>query len=554
MVAAKMTCPPPGWDRCGTTWPPAVGGHCCSSAGYFGDTTAHCSNGGIDAVESGCCTTTPSGRLSCDVPCDDPPTTCTGLPEIDAVLHRSKVGCAIGLNRLNTVYTWQGFCDAVSEFNAIPGTRRLFLGEAGDGGKLGLVNIAGLLAQSMWESGGDAPFSACDENNYRHSPTASCTQRSDGARYDALNDQPWACQVDPQMTMTAVTAAPWASLGPMSCTPGTATEGCCWWGRGAIQTTGPNNYGLLQREVMSKIGPLRDRGIDLCRNPEAICEHQDTKWLGAIFYWANNVQGFTDPGVKERFHDSLRAFVEGGFSRDASRVDGVDFVSGTGGLVNNGHWTATPHHNAKRVAFFDEIMELFKAAGMDSAGGGTAGTSPPPPPADCFEDACGICGGDGSSCAGCDGVPNSGVVPDACGICGGEATSCDDTSNPEDTPETPAASCQGPWQQCGGQTWLGETCCTAGHECVVDNDWYSQCRPVSASPSGTPSTTSGDGAGGSDGTPTASCAETWGQCGGLQWQGPSCCESGATCIQTSAWYHQCKPVRRLRGHTVGSLA
>lgn len=40
-------------------------------------------------------------------------------------------------------------------------------------------------------------------------------------------------------------------------------------------------------------------------------------------------------------------------------------------------------------------------------------------------DACGICDGDGSSCAGCDGVPNSDKVPDTCGVCGGDGTACD---------------------------------------------------------------------------------------------------------------------------------
>lgn len=41
------------------------------------------------------------------------------------------------------------------------------------------------------------------------------------------------------------------------------------------------------------------------------------------------------------------------------------------------------------------------------------------PPAD----PCGVCGGNGSTCAGCDGKPNSGMKPDLCGLCGG-ANSC----------------------------------------------------------------------------------------------------------------------------------
>ncbi len=40
------------------------------------------------------------------------------------------------------------------------------------------------------------------------------------------------------------------------------------------------------------------------------------------------------------------------------------------------------------------------------------------------EDACGVCGGDGSSCTDCDGVPNGDAVEDACGVCGGDGTSC----------------------------------------------------------------------------------------------------------------------------------
>jgi len=37
-------------------------------------------------------------------------------------------------------------------------------------------------------------------------------------------------------------------------------------------------------------------------------------------------------------------------------------------------------------------------------------------------DACGVCNGDGSTCAGCDGVPNSGKKFDACSVCGGSGS------------------------------------------------------------------------------------------------------------------------------------
>ena len=52
-------------------------------------------------------------------------------------------------------------------------------------------------------------------------------------------------------------------------------------------------------------------------------------------------------------------------------------------------------------------------------------------------DACGVCAGTGSTCAGCDGVPNSGTVTDACGACllptdpafGASCAGCDGVPN-----------------------------------------------------------------------------------------------------------------------------
>jgi len=41
-----------------------------------------------------------------------------------------------------------------------------------------------------------------------------------------------------------------------------------------------------------------------------------------------------------------------------------------------------------------------------------------------FVDACGVCGGDNSTCTGCDGVLFSNVVFDICGVCGGSNDTC----------------------------------------------------------------------------------------------------------------------------------
>ncbi|EAU84083.1 fungal cellulose binding domain-containing protein [Coprinopsis cinerea okayama7 len=39
--------------------------------------------------------------------------------------------------------------------------------------------------------------------------------------------------------------------------------------------------------------------------------------------------------------------------------------------------------------------------------------------------------------------------------------------------------------------------------------------------------------------PPGNCAARYGQCGGQGWNGPSCCQSGASCQVVNQWYHQC---------------
>lgn len=226
-----------------------MNGYCCSSSNYLGISPWHCTkNGGINTLGS-CCALNSDGFLTCkekgeaadeegqyvaeeevipeevipeevisedevipeevisedevipeeEVISEDEETNfaeCTGIKSIDEVLANSNVWNEIGLTQDSSQYTWAGFCEAVKGFNDI-GDRQFFLGEnSSKGCKQGLSNIAALLAQSMWESGGDAPWTACDENNYTGSATASCTQRGDGARYDSLNKEEWACTVD----------------------------------------------------------------------------------------------------------------------------------------------------------------------------------------------------------------------------------------------------------------------------------------------------------------------------------------------------------------------
>ena len=402
-TSRAQTCPPSTWGAC--NWPPTETDPCCSEHGYAGSTSPYCDAPGNDsrAGTPGCCSKD-TGVWACQgvaasptasPVAQGPPTSgeCTGVPAIDALLNAANLASIAKLH-LSTVYSWIGFCSALQK---IPNAFAFYTG-----GTVahGAVNVAAFLAQTMWESGGDAPFSSCDENNYLGTVTAPCTQRGDGQPYASLIGPP-ACAVDLAMAMTAETYASWTP-GPMACVPNTVTAGCCWWGRGAIQTTGaslslppcgvcagwhlfhspfsptypfshppgPHNYRMLQLDVVSKIASLSS--IDLCTNPEAICQGDSMKWLGGLYYWASIVQ------ADANYQPSLDAFVAANFVRAASVVGGADFASGTGALVNNGAWSAfgPAHENAKRVANFDALIQALRTAGMVS-GGPSAPTGAP---------------------------------------------------------------------------------------------------------------------------------------------------------------------------------
>uniref|UniRef100_A0A0G4GJU6 CBM1 domain-containing protein n=1 Tax=Chromera velia CCMP2878 TaxID=1169474 RepID=A0A0G4GJU6_9ALVE len=114
-------------------------------------------------------------------------------------------------------------------------------------------------------------------------------------------------------------------------------------------------------------------------------------------------------------------------------------------------------------------------------------------------------------------------------------------------------SCASLWGQCGGQGWTGPICCESGSECVVGNPWYSQCvPPTTPAPTTTTTTTStiteAETTTAAPTTTTTSapgypgtCSMMWEQCGGMGWDGPTCCEAGSECVYGNPWFSQCAP-------------
>lgn len=115
----------------------------------------------------------------------------------------------------------------------------------------------------------------------------------------------------------------------------TDVEGCCWWGRGAIQTTGVCNFGRLNYFAGKRAA---ERGkdalfpdVDFCKDPGAICDPRfpELRWFSGLFYWLNDVQTYDSRGAK--YLSVLHAWVENG-----ARPTDHTLVDMASGIVNRG--------------------------------------------------------------------------------------------------------------------------------------------------------------------------------------------------------------------------
>ncbi|CAE7496999.1 unnamed protein product [Symbiodinium natans] len=142
-------------------------------------------------------------------------------------------------------------------------------------------------------------------------------------------------------------------------------EGCCWWGRGVIQTTGTCNFGKLNffmgkraaDEGRSSIYPQ----IDFCKNPNSICDPSspgELKWVAGMFYWLNAVQPYTSGGWD--YIAELKKWVDNGMQQgDRS------FINGASGIVNRGCHnppncgTGELHAATERAQNFDKVLKAM---------------------------------------------------------------------------------------------------------------------------------------------------------------------------------------------------
>jgi len=292
----------------------------------------------------------------------------------------------------STVYKYTDFRDSLHVM-ATDGVanKRFYIGDENvtNGHVYGLVNIAAFLAQSMKET---IQYDACDENSWdlvggKYPLSNACGQLGQSYQdyHCSEEEKHMECPVDPNMSIVGVTHAKWyGAPPPMFCGPKTDeqpftgfwnynyecnkgwanppetcdvyedqkagkfdnsapyanvagrtdVEGCCWWGRGVIQTSGICNFGKLNyflgAGAASDGRPSRYPQVDFCKDPEIICsspEYKELKWIAGEFYWMESVQGYNEGGWD--YLTELRKFVDGGMT-------GTAFIDGVSGIVNRG--------------------------------------------------------------------------------------------------------------------------------------------------------------------------------------------------------------------------
>eukprot|EP00804_Cyclotella_cryptica_P016182 CCRYP_005704-RA/>CCRYP_005704-RA protein AED:0.09 eAED:0.09 QI:0/0.84/0.78/1/0.92/0.85/14/873/1725 len=335
----------------------------------------------------------------------------------------------------STVYRYADFFESlyIMSTEGVAG-KTFYIGEDVQNGHVyGLVNIAAFLAQSMKET---IQYDACDENSWdlvngKYPLSNACGQLGQSYQdyHCSEEEKHMECPVDPNMSITAVTHAKWyGAPGPLFCGPKTEeqpfsgywdytyecnkawanppetcdvyedqkagrydqsvavantagrtdVEGCCWWGRGVIQTSGVCNFGKLNYFLgagAAKDGRTsRYPNIDFCKDPEVICnspEYKELKWIAGMFYWIESVQSYNNEGWD--YLTELRAFVEGGMS-DTSFIDGVS------GIVNRGCHnppcgTGALDGGLERSTNFKKALEAFFGSSLPDLPMNESGTS-----------------------------------------------------------------------------------------------------------------------------------------------------------------------------------
>jgi hypothetical protein len=209
-------------------------------------------------------------------------------PALQAVLdeYGSLIadGALFELTRSDLQYTWNGFVEGVTLFNTMARERgeRTFLGEPDV--TLNSMTLFVVMAHLQFET---ADWSACkervrDADGICPCVPPECTGGCSAGRINSYTSERAALRppAGPGFTVVTCNGAEAPANGCVDFWGDNVEDSKnCWFGRGATQLTWPGNYDTLQSLVQAAAG------VDICVDPDSICDNEIIAWVTAIGYW-----------------------------------------------------------------------------------------------------------------------------------------------------------------------------------------------------------------------------------------------------------------------------
>jgi hypothetical protein len=142
----------------------------------------------------------------------------------------------------------------------------------------------------------------------------------------------------------------------------TDVEGCCWWGRGVLLTSGVCILGKLNH-YMKKITNRDDLHLpnsiklpeyDLCGNPDAVCDKKVgpwLKWLLGLFHYVSEVQNYSGDWD---YKAALENWVDSGM-----KVKDTHFIDMVSRVFKSGSPFGFANGAPKRSRNFFEVLKIF---------------------------------------------------------------------------------------------------------------------------------------------------------------------------------------------------
>ena len=299
---------------------------------------------------------------------------------------------ASGLPYPSISYTYEQFIRSL-EIMGVNGFGADFKFDLWEGQHYGLVNLAAFLANCMVES---IEADTCDELNWqeisgRYPLSNACGQESRSYQDETcggMQIDTFSCDVVPYMESTAVSAASQKlAPPPFRCKPvtdrinysgywengvlvanvslendlgRTDTQGCCFWGRGALLTRGVCNIGKINY-YLGKGGANQGRytlypTLDFCDYPENTCASaytEELRWTVAFFEWAERIQRYYVPN-EWQYRAKLKQFVDNGMADDT-------FIESVSRILSRGcHESGcTEVRMMDKVSFLSVVVVFF---------------------------------------------------------------------------------------------------------------------------------------------------------------------------------------------------